>query len=146
MPHTTPLRRDSVTEGSLVILPAYPILMLLVAGFLLFQSPSRTSGESWEIARMVLDWGPWDPIQAWGAVFMLIGAAEVFALFWHRRRIMMQMLITGAALSGFWGTLFLASAAQSEYVSWTSGLWVWFVAVAHIASVRSLARDNVARS
>lgn len=145
MSNAAPLRRDSVTEGSLVILPAYPILLLLVAGFLLFQSPSRTSGESWEIARLVLDWGPWDPIQAWGVVFMAIGGAEVFALFWHRRRVMIQMLILGAALSGFWGTLFLAAAAQSEQVSWTSGLWVWFVSVAHIASVRSLARDNVVR-
>ena len=138
-----PLRRTNVTEGSRIILPAYPILLLLVAGFLLFQSPTRTSGESWDVARLVLGWAPWDPIHAWGAVFLLVGALEVFALVWHRRRMFTRLLVVGSALSGFWGSLFLAAAQQSEQVSWTSGLWVWFVAVAHIASIRSLARDDV---
>lgn len=145
MTRSDPLRKTTVTEGSQVILPAYPILLLLVAGFLLFQSPSRTSGESWEVAKVVLQWSPWGPIQTWGAVFAIIGALEVFGLVWHRRVMFMRLLVAGAALSGFWGTLFLAAAAQSEHVSWTSGLWVWFVAVAHIASVRSLARDRVVR-
>ena len=137
MPRNTPLKKNTVTQGSQVILPAYPILFLLIAGFLLFQDPSRTQGESFEVALMIVSIG------GWGLVFLLIGAVQVFCLMGHRRKTFMWSLVARTGMCAFWAILLFASATRNHSVSWTSGVWVMFVAVAHIASVRSLSRDDV---
>jgi hypothetical protein len=137
MTRTAPLAKDKVTQGSQVILPAYPILFLLIAGFFLFQNESRTQGDAFAVALMVLS------IKGWGLVFLTIGAVEVSCLFSHRRIMFMWSLVLGAGMCTFWSILLFASATRNDSVSWTSGVWVLFAAVAHIASVRSLARDDV---
>lgn len=137
MVREAPLAKDKVTQGSQVILPAYPILFLVIAGFFLFQNESRTEGDAFEVALMVLS------IRGWGVVFLVIGAFEVSCLFSHRRLPFMWSLVVGTGMCAFWAILLFASATRNDSVSWTSGVWVLFAAVAHIASVRSLARDDV---
>lgn len=137
MVRTAPLKKDKVTQGSQVILPAYPVLFLMVAGAFLFQSDSRTQGDAFNIARMVTS------IQTWGIIFAVVGAFEVFSMMLHKRISMIWALVVGAGLSGFWASLIFTAAVRSDSVSWTSGMYISFVVVAHIASVRSLARDSV---
>lgn len=134
-----PLTRGHVTQGSEIILPAYPTLFLVIAGFFLFQDDSRTQGAAFEIALMVTS------IKGWGVLFLVMGAVEVSGLMSHKRKMFMWMLVFGAGLCAFWATLIFTAAARNDMVSWTSGVWVLFAAVAHIASVRSLARDDVRR-
>lgn len=134
---SSPLTRSSVTQGSQVILPAYPILFLVIAGFFLFQDASRTSGAAFEVALMLT------PVKGWAIIFLVVGAVEVFCLMGHKRRTFMWSLVAGTGLCTFWAILLFAAAGRNETVSWTSGVWVLFAAVAHIASVRSLARDDV---
>lgn len=126
-----------MTQGTQVILPAYPILFLMVAGAFIFQSDLRTQGEAFMVARLLTG------IQTWGWIFAVVGAAEVFCLMAHKRVTMIWLLVIGTGLSGFWSCLIFAASFLNDSVSWTSGMWVMFVAVAHIASVRSLARDDV---
>lgn len=137
MPRNAPLAKEKVTQGSQVILPAYPILFLLIAGFFLFQNESRTQGDAFEVALMITS------IKGWGYMFLALGTVEVFALFRHRRGAFMWSLVGGSGMCAFWSVLLFASATRNDSVSWTSGVWVMFAAVAHIASVRSLARDDV---
>ncbi len=132
-----PLAKQHVTSGSQIILPAYPILFLVIAGFFLFQDEARTRGPAFEIALLVA------PIHLWGALFLVIGTVEVFSFMSRRRGAFMGALVSGSGLCAFWSVLLFASATQNDDVSWTDGALVLFVAVAQIASVRSLARDDV---
>ena len=132
------LNRGAVTQGSLIILPAYPALFGGLGLFLLLQDPRRTSFAAYEPAKEIIS------IQSWGAIFLVIAILELFGLVLKNRAVFKAALTVGAGVSGFWAALLLSSALYDPGVSWTGGIWIVFVAIAHIASVRSLARDHVA--
>lgn len=57
MARHAPLKKDKVTQGSQVILPAYPILFLIIAGAFIFQSDSRTQNSGTVGTRQWMDYG-----------------------------------------------------------------------------------------
>lgn len=132
-----PLVRSTVTQGSIVIIPAYPCLFLSAGLLLLVQAPTRTSGEVFLVAADLMS------IRTWGVLFVAVGVVEVFGLAFANRRVVIGGLIVGAGVSAFWGLLLIMGAVDNQFASFTSGLWVMFVALAHIASTRSLSRDIV---
>lgn len=144
MPHNQPLNAHTVTQGSVLVLRAYPAAFTLVGLVLLVQSPPRTSSAAFDSARWVLSWTP-APIRSWALVFLAIGVAEAMAWWLERRSLFKWLLVAGAGVCGFWSTLLLCSAATDPFVSFTGAIWVGLAAVCHMASIRSLARDVVLR-
>src|SRR4051812_6192720 len=76
-PELPRLRTGGLTTGSRIILPCYAALALLIGFCFTFQSPTRTSGPAFEVARNFL---PFDlGMRAWGIMFLALGAAKVAA-------------------------------------------------------------------
>lgn len=132
------LRRE-VTAGSRLILPAYPLLAVALGLLFIFQSPSRTSGAAYDVAKQVL------PICWWGVLFLALGLLKAVAWVTGSRAMFMACLTIGAGLCGFWAVLVAAAAYASDTASYTSALWVLFVTLAHLASIKSLTTDRVVR-
>jgi hypothetical protein len=133
------LNLATVTHGSQVILPFYPLSALAIGLLFILQPASRTSSGAFETAKEVMS------IPTWGLVFILVGLLEIMA-FAVGRTVMFQWgLIIGAGLATFWAVLIFLSALDNPNVTFTGCVWIMFVAVAHIASTRSLAKDVVLR-
>lgn len=132
-----PLTRDNITAASRIMLPLYVLLYLSVGLAFLLQAPGRTDGPAFEAPKSLL------PIEAWGWLFFVVGAAELIALALRRRSLYQHALIVGAGLAAFWAVVIFASALSSPLVSYTSGMWVAGMAVAQAASARSLARYEI---
>lgn len=144
MPTSRPLTRQSVTEGSILVLPSYSVVFCAVGLIFLWQDPNRTTSPAFDSAKWVMSWTG-DPIKAWALVFLIIGMAEATAGILQRRRLFTWLLVAAAGLCAFWATLLFWSAASSPLVSFTAGVWVSHSAWCHIASIRSLTRDLVVR-
>lgn len=139
---TQPLRGRFVTEGSVLILPAYPLAFLTVGLIFRFQSPERSSSPAFGSAKFIMGWTG-NPIHAWGLVFVALALCETVAALLELRRVFTWCLVGGSGLCGFWATLLFTSAGTSHVVSYSGGVWIMLVAWAQIASVRSLTRDTV---
>lgn len=137
VPYRQPLNRRTVTEGSIMVLPAYPIVFYWSGLFLLFQGASRTSSPAFDAAKWVF------PIHTWAVVFLTIAAFETWALLTHRRVAFKYLLVAGCSVTCFWLGLILCSAFASSVVSFAGVGWIGGWAWAHIASIRSLTRDVV---
>lgn len=137
-----PLRRETVTEGSVLILPVYPASFTLIGLTLLLQDDARSSSPAFLAAKWIMSWTH-DPIHTWGFLFLGLALLEWGAMFAQQRTLFMWLLVVGCGYATCWAALLLSSAFIDPFVSFTGAVWVGVVALAHIASVRSLARDVV---
>lgn len=135
--------RATLTAASRITTPTYPALYISAGLLFILQAPTRTSGDAFDVARML-----WS-IPVWGALFLAVGLVEAGAL------ILMQLprpelaqrarsayvggLAVGAGMAGFWSVLLFAAAWRSPNVSYTSSVWLIGITVFHVASARSLA-------
>jgi hypothetical protein len=146
VPTRQAMTRRTVTEGSVLVLPSYPLAFSLLGAALLLQSAARTASPAFDSAKWVMGWAPLDPIRAWSFIFLAIGITEAVAGLAGRRRAFTWLLVAGAGVCAFWATLLFWSAGSNPVVSFTAGIWVSHSAWCHIASVRSLSRDWVVKS
>lgn len=127
-----PLTRANVTVASRVMLPAYPILAAAVGlNYLVAGDRLLEVGVIYRVADKIV------PLHWWGLMFLIVALAQAFALV-SRSRLAYELalaLMAGAMVT--WGSVGLLAAAR-EGGSWTAALWPGFVAVACIASFRSL--------
>ena len=138
-----PWIRATMTAASRITTPTYPALYTAAGLLFIFQAPSRTSGEAFEVARMAFE------IPTWGCLFLAVGLLEAGALVGmqaHNRDLGERArsayvvgLAAGAGLAAFWAFLLLAAAIRSPLVSYTSALWLLGIFIFHLASARSLA-------
>lgn len=133
------MRYDRVAKGSQIMFPTYPGLAIAVGLLFILQDPRRTSGGAFAVAKDLM------PISTWGILFLVLGTVQVLALTLGNASVFRWTLVAGAGLCGFWGALILKSAYDNIWVSYTSGLWVIVVGIAHFASARSVSRDQVFR-
>jgi hypothetical protein len=131
------LTRSEVTVASRVMLPLYPALYLSVGLAFMFQSEERTSGDAFDVARLLL------PVLGWGVVFVTVAVVEVIALLTHNRAAYLWALIPGSGLAAFWSVVIFSSTLDSEVVSYSACMWVAGMSVAQMASARSLARHEM---
>lgn len=146
MPDRQALTRQTVTEGSVLVLPSYPIVFCLLGAVLLMQGATRTSSPAFASAKWVMSWTPVDPVHAWALVFLGLGAAEFLTGATGHRSAFKWLLVAAAGVCAFWATLLFWSATSSPLVSYTAGIWVSHSAWCHIASIRSLTRDWVVKT
>lgn len=146
MPASRPLSRQTVTEGSILVLPSYAFVFCAVGLIFLFQSPARTASPAFDSAKWALSWLGTDPIRTWACIFLTIGASEIVSGLVGQRQLFTWLLVAGAGVCAFWATLLFWSASASPFVSFTAGVWVSHSGWCHIASIRSLSRDWVVKS
>lgn len=127
------LDRAHITRASRVMLPTYAIMYTILGYLFLLQRPERTSGEAFDIAKMVL------PIHGWGWVFAIVSALEVTAMWSRKRSMYMAALILGVGLAAFWTVVLGAAAVASPQVSFTGCVWVGGWVAAQMATALSLA-------
>lgn len=133
------MRYDRVTAGSQIMFPTYPGLAITVGLLFILQDPRRTSGGAFEVAKDLMS------IPTWGITFLVLGVVQALGLSLGNASVFRWTLVVGSGLCAFWGALILKSAYDNIWVSYTSGLWVIVVGVAHFASARSVSRDQVFR-
>jgi hypothetical protein len=155
MPEREPLTKNTVTEGSVVVLPAYPALFIVIGCAFLLQAGSRTSGHAFDTPKFLMAWTD-APMRAWGVLFLLVGVPELLVLLtgllpnwlllsaphWQRRAFK-YLLVVGTGMCGFWLGLLLYSALTDPFVSFIGATLFGFAAWCHVASIRSLTRDLV---
>lgn len=145
MPEREPVVRETVTEGSVVVLPAYPTLFSLLG--LAAMPAGRTTAPAFDAPKYLLEWTG-HPMQGWGMLFLAFGLIQYTVLLAggrlpHQRRWVIRTLRFGTGLCGFWCGLFLYSALTDPVVSFFGAILMLFAAWCHVASIRSMARDLV---
>lgn len=129
-----PLLWRDLRPAERLTLPLYPTVFGIIGATFLLQSPSRTSSPAFDIAKWLL------PIQLWSLIFLAIAAVEAVVLFLQlSHRVYIRALEVGAGLVAFWAVLLLASALQSDQVSFTGPQWLLVPIVGQVASARGLA-------
>ena len=134
---TEKLTRETVTVASRIMLPAYAIAFAAVGLLFIFQAASRTSAPVFDVPKLLL------PMGGWGVMFLAVACVETFSLVLNRRSLYLRCLIIGSGFTAFWSVVIAASAFRSEFVSFTSAVFVALCAVAQVASARSVARGEV---
>lgn len=132
-----PLTWRTVTQGSQVILPAYPGMTCALGLFFLIQASSRTSSPAFDPAKSLMS------IHMWGTLFLALGLFEVLCFIIGNRMWLRWALVAGCGLCGFWAVLLLKAAHDDVNVSYTGFVWVFFAGLAHLASARSVVKDVV---
>ena len=69
-----PWIRATMTAASRITTPTYPALYTAAGLLFIFQAPSRTSSEAFDVARMLFE------IPTWGCLFLAVGLLEAGAL------------------------------------------------------------------
>lgn len=136
-----PLKVSAVTQGSRLMIWAYPSLLTIIGLLFILQSASRLSSQAFTVGKAIMPFG-WG-MDGWGVVFCWIAAGMYVALLWSNRQLYIRLLIAAAGVVGFWCSLTFIAAVQSPTVSFTVPVWVGFPIVCLIATARSLRNDWV---
>lgn len=130
-----PLTRGNVTYASRIMLPVHIVFSSWLGLAWLAQDSTRTAVPSLYALR-----GVW-PIQNTGIVLVVVGVIALLGVLSHRRVVAAVALGMGA-LAYLILTGFIAWPLLSGAGSFSSPAWPLYVALAHFASMVSLARDT----
>jgi hypothetical protein len=132
---TVPLvaRRDPWLQRTRV---ATAFVFLTMGAGYAFGSPLWRSSPSFAVVKMVM------PMQAWGAVFIVIGLVQSTALLRHRYDLLRVALIIGAGLTAAWAVSFVAAALIGKLTG-ASGPATWgFFSMAQITQAGRVRRNH----
>lgn len=133
------LERSNLTASSRTMVPAYPLLALGVAMAYIFGDPARTATPSFDVAREVMT------IRSFGYIFLFVAALEILGMALKTELFYIVGLAIGLGVSFGWGLFFVGSIIFTDDASLVSPLLWSFVGLAHIATFRSLTKDNPVR-
>lgn len=126
------LTRATVTAASRTMLPTYPAFCGAIGlNFLIRGADLTTVGVFYEVAHEML------PLRVWGFLFLVVAVVQVGALVYRRRWTYQVGLALMVGLMTTWAFVG-AVAAVRDMGSYTAPVWPAFVALACIASFRSL--------
>lgn len=128
------LTRATVTAASRIMLPVDAILSAWIGAAWALQSDARTAIPSLYALRHV-----W-PISATGAVLVILAVAVTVGLLLHNRAITAMALGASVVAYVFLAVAISWSLAGGQVASWSAPAWPLYVAVAHFASLVSLAQ------
>lgn len=126
------IAREHGTAASRIMLPTYVALFGGAGLAFLIQAPLRTSGPAYEVATA------WFGIRWWGVGFLVIASVSFAGLASRWMPALVLGLVLGAGTAGFWGALIEATAFRDPHVSFSGGMWITTVAIAQVASLKSL--------
>lgn len=130
--------RGRLTASSKLMLVVYPLFSCYVGGAYVLGDPARTATPSFDAMRREM------PLHAWGWFFIALAVLEALAWALGSQRLMIVALCCGFGVSLCWAFGFAWSLAITTNASLTGPVIWCFVAVAHIASLRSLTQDTAA--
>lgn len=132
-----PLDRDHVTIASRVMLPAYVLADLLFGVAFVLPGSRPLRAPALGPARDVL------PLAVWGGIWLAVAVVMAAALL-RRSRLMFTFALSTNAVAWFlWGCLLEAAVLSQPAVTYLACVLPWFVAVASIASMQSLLREEI---
>lgn len=133
-----PLSKANVTIASRLMLPTHAIFSTYLGVTWAIQDPTRTHTKALTVLNV------W-PIEATGVILAAFGVALVAGLLSQRRTIaaiaLAANVIVYLALAGI-----ILAASISAHASWSAAAWPVYIAVAHFASMLSLANDEGPRT
>ena len=127
------LTRDNVTAASRVMLPTYVLTFAaLGANYVLTPAHTLTQSTALAFADGLM------PLPVWGAVFLAASATMLTAIVVHRR-LLFRFALRVCAMSMFIWAVVIGLASLGGEASPAAAVWPAFIAVACMASDRSLA-------
>lgn len=131
-----PLTRDSVTAASRIMLPTYVVFFAALGlNYLIADGTASASPALAYIDTLM-------PLKVWGAVFLCCSALMVVAML-RRGRTLFRFPLRFCALAMIVWAGFIAAASITGNATPLSAAWAAFIAVACLASDRSLAAREV---
>jgi hypothetical protein len=131
-----PLDREHITRASLVMLPTYVgMFVVLGCGYMLIPNARALSNPPLAYADSVL------PLTVWGGLFLAIGLLMAVSLMTRHRTAFRYALSLGSLCMGIWTVVFVVAAFNSAT---TPIAWVYpaVITLACHASNRSLTKGE----
>lgn len=117
----------------------------LGAGFLVF-SDSRFQAAGFVPARLVFSWATSHPMKVWGVVFVVIAAAKIYTILWHRVQPFLVAMCLGLGLYVFWAVLFVVAFLHDGLTSPVGPVLFTGWSTLHVAALRTLTDPSPVRS
>lgn len=132
-----PFTRKTITAASRIMLPADAVLSGWIGVAWATQSDVRTAIPSLYALRHI-----W-PISATGTVLVILALVVTLGVIVGNRALTAMALGAGVVAYLFLSLAVTWSLAGGQLASWSAPAWPLYVAVAHFASLISLAKDEL---